>query len=207
MKIISISAHPDDMELNCAGTLKKFQEQGAEIISVLTVKPSGEDNPNRNSQIVTDEFSSSYSLSKFECRIFRTPLHASGRPNLMCNNNSIAALSKLIDSCDLAIIPNPLDSHQDHRNTYDIAWPIVLKKAKEVWVTESFPYCRVYDGPRPNIFVDITSQFDFKMSLVKCYNSYFSDEHCNQLRIANEWWGQSTKGKYAEAFTLRNRQL
>jgi len=207
MKIISISAHPDDMELNCAGTLRKFQEQGAEIISIITVKPSSEDNPNRNLQIVTTECNASYALSKFERRILDTTLHENGRPSLTCDNNTVSALAKLIDNCDLAILPNPLDSHQDHSTTYNLAWPVVLKKASEIWVTESFPYCRTYNGDRPNIFVDITSHFDFKMSLVKCYASYIDDRCKDQLIIANKWWGQSSKGKYAEAFTLRNRQL
>ena len=29
--ILAIGAHPDDVELGCAGTLLKFQAQGAEV--------------------------------------------------------------------------------------------------------------------------------------------------------------------------------
>ena len=32
MKIIAISAHPDDIEINCAGTLAKFHKEGHSIV-------------------------------------------------------------------------------------------------------------------------------------------------------------------------------
>lgn len=32
MKIMAISAHPDDIEINCAGTLAKFHKEGHSIV-------------------------------------------------------------------------------------------------------------------------------------------------------------------------------
>ena len=55
MKVIVISAHPDDMELSCSGHLLKLQSQGADIVSVVTVKPSAEANPSRSKLIVEQE--------------------------------------------------------------------------------------------------------------------------------------------------------
>jgi LmbE family N-acetylglucosaminyl deacetylase len=60
MKIVVVSAHPDDLEIGCSGTLKKYQDAGAEIISVITVKPSVETNSERNEDIVLDELKRSY---------------------------------------------------------------------------------------------------------------------------------------------------
>ncbi|MDD3521204.1 MAG: PIG-L family deacetylase, partial [Actinomycetota bacterium] len=31
MKVLAIGAHPDDIELICAGTMAKFKKQGAEV--------------------------------------------------------------------------------------------------------------------------------------------------------------------------------
>ena len=39
-KILAVGAHPDDIELGCAGTLRKFQTQyNAEIDIVYTLSP------------------------------------------------------------------------------------------------------------------------------------------------------------------------
>ena len=36
MNILCICAHPDDMEVNCAGTLLKYRQQGHNIFLALT---------------------------------------------------------------------------------------------------------------------------------------------------------------------------
>ena len=133
MKVIAVSAHPDDMELSCSGHLLKLQSQGAKIISVVTVKPSAEANPARTQQIVEQELNRSYQLSGFELRVFDTPLHSNGRPNLCVDNNTMTDLARLLEPCDLAIIAGPHDYHQDHRATHALALPLLLSRATEIW--------------------------------------------------------------------------
>ena len=200
MKIIAISPHPDDLEIACSGTLKKFQDAGAEIISVLTVKPSAEVNTTRSQSIVNQELSDSYKLSKFELRMFNTDLHIDGRPNLVCNNNTMTDLGKLIDSCDLAIIPNPEDYHQDHRTTYELVWPLLQKRAKEVWTMTSWPYSYQYKTNSANIYIGI--DWEFKKSLLKCYSSYFTKDKINQIKNLYKVYGYKSGNLDAEAFTL-----
>ena len=72
MKILVISAHPDDLEIGCSGTLKKFLDQGADVSSLIMVKPSKEINPVRNQDIVTSELQASYSRSGIKYQIFET---------------------------------------------------------------------------------------------------------------------------------------
>ena len=36
MNILAICAHPDDIEVNCAGTLLKYHQQGHKIFIALT---------------------------------------------------------------------------------------------------------------------------------------------------------------------------
>jgi N-acetylglucosamine malate deacetylase 1 len=206
MKIVVVSPHPDDMELSCSGTLRRYQEQGAEIISVVAVKPSVEDNRSRTQEIVLTELTNSYALSNFELRMLDTDLHENGRPNLVCNNNTMTQLSRLLEPADLVILPNPEDSHQDHRTTFELAWPLVKNKAKEVWVAHSWPYCTTY-GNTANTYVDISDQFDFKMSLLRCYTSYLTDENLHGVTVTSQWYGQICKTKHAEAFTLKQRLI
>jgi LmbE family N-acetylglucosaminyl deacetylase len=200
MKIVAITPHPDDLEIACAGTLKKFQDQGAEIISIVTVKPSAEVNSERNEDIVLEELKNSYTLSQFELRVLDTDLHANGRPNLVCDNNTMTELSELIDSCDLAIIPNPQDFHQDHRTTYELAWPLLQRRAREVWAMDSWPYCYQYKTNTANMYVGI--DWEFKQSLLQCYSSYITEHKLRQIRNLSKLHGDKSGNPDAEAFTL-----
>ncbi len=199
-KILVVTAHPDDMEIGCSGTLKKFQDQGSEIISIVTIKPSREDNPNRSEDIVKEELRLSYQKSNFELRILDTDTHPNGRPNLICNNITIAKLKKLVSECDLAIIPNLEDSHQDHVTTYNLIFPLI-KSVPEIWSMHSWPYFTTYKKT-PTLFVNIDSQINFKESLLNCYQSYINKKIINDIKLSNQFWGLHVSCKYAEAFTL-----
>lgn len=207
MKILVISPHPDDLEISCAGTLKRFQDQGAEIISVVTIKPSVEDNANRNKDIVAKELESSYRLSGFELRVLDTDLHPNGRPDLKVNNVTMAALRQLLEPCDLAIIPHPEDFHQDHSNTYHLSWPLVFKLAKEVWYMHTVPYCQQHSTNSANLFYNIEDEWTFKKSLLRCYDSYFTHDDVMKIYTANQYWGHQNGGTLAEAFTVKKRYV
>ena len=203
MKILVVSAHPDDLEIACSGTLKKFQQQGADIISVITVKPGVEDRTGRDQLVVQSELAASYQKSRFDLRVLETESHANGRPNLVRDNVTMSKINQLLEPCDIAIIPNPEDSHQDHVNTYHLAWPAVRKLAKQVWTMHHWPYCH-YHSAAPNLFVEIQDHWEFKKSLLMCYNSYLSATDINQIHVSNQYWAQRNRQSLAEAFTIAN---
>ena len=202
-----ISPHPDDLEISCAGTLRKLQCQGYKIISVITVQPSAEDNPNRTELIVRQELANSYEHSKFELRVHDTDLWPNKRPNLVVNNITMTKLAKLLVPCDIAIIPNPQDYHQDHRATYDLAFPLVKKLANEIWLTNSYPYCHYYKNNTANLFVDITEHWDFKQKLLECYNSYLSAKDIEEIKASNGYWGYRRGTQLAEAFSIVQKNV
>lgn len=207
MKVIVVSAHPDDLEIACAGTLKRLQDQGADITSIITVKPSEEVNVNRTKDIVSSELTNSYALSGFNLKILDTDLHSNGRPNLVCNNVTMTKLAELIEPCDLAIIPNPQDYHQDHKNTYNLVWPLVQKLADEVWLMESYPYCLTYKERTANLYYDITHEWEFKHDLLECYSSYLTEQERMKICVANHWFGMVNNTDLAEAFTIVKKHV
>jgi LmbE family N-acetylglucosaminyl deacetylase len=207
MNVVVVSAHPDDLEIACSGTLLRLKAEGASITSVITIKPSAEVHPSRSCQQVTEELNSSYCYSGFQLTVLDTDLHQDGRPNLVCDNRTMTKLEKLISNCDIAIIPNPQDYHQDHKNTYNLTWPIVRKKAKEIWMMDSWPYCRYYQENRSNLFYDITDQWHNKEALLKCYDSYFSSTDIGDIKIYNQWLGQRNNVQLAESFTVINKHV
>lgn len=199
-RAIVFSAHPDDFEIGCSGTCKKLQNQGYEIVSIVTVRPSEETNSNRSKSIVQKELTKSYDISGFRLRVFNTPLHDNGRPNLTVDNNTITQLSQLMEDCKIAILPNPEDYHQDHSNTFKLAYPLV-KNVKQVWYMHSWPYCLHYKNT-PNLYIDISNQWNFKQRLLNCYNSYITPEHVKQIKTVNQYCGLHSGAELAEAFTI-----
>lgn len=202
-RIIVVSAHPDDLEIGCAGTLQKFFLQCAYITSVITVWPSAEVRKGRNREIVQSELDASYALSTWNLRIHHTAEHENGRPNLVCDNNTMTELSLLIDSADIAILPHPEDYHQDHRNTYQLALPLV-RNCSEIWCQHSFPYNEYYTNS-PNMLVDISNTWQHKEDLLRCYTSYIDDDYIDKIKRTNSAWGAQRNCEYAEAFTVIKR--
>ena len=207
MKIIVVSAHPDDLELSCAGYLFKMQEQGADITSIVTVAPSAEVNNYRSKEIVQQEMEHSYQLSKFKLKVFDTALHENGRPNLTVDNVSMTRLDALLEACDLAIIHNPNDYHQDHRATYNLSYPILIKKAREIWTMQSVPYCYHYRTNTADIVADISQQWHKKEQLLKCYSSYINSQMIQKVSTSNQYWAGKINAQYAEQFTSIYRNV
>jgi LmbE family N-acetylglucosaminyl deacetylase len=206
MKVIVVSAHPDDMELACSGHLLKLQSQGANVISVVTVRPSAEANPARSQQIVEQELDRSYHLSGFELRVFDTLLHSNGRPNLCVDNNTMTDLAQLLESCDLAIIPNPHDYHQDHRATHALALPLLLSRAREIWCMSSVPYC-YHQTDDANVTSDISDHWSAKKQLLECYSSYLTDSMIKKVQRSNQHWAGKINTDYAEQFQCIHRAV
>lgn len=202
MKVLVVSAHPDDLEIGCGGTLKKLQEQGASITSIVMVRPSTEINSARNQTIVQQELNDSYSISGFKLQIFPTSLHENGRPNLVCDNQTMTVLDGYINNCDIAILPNPQDYHQDHLTTYRLAYPLVQKKAVQIWTMTSWPYCTHHQSNTANLYYDISNQWTFKEKLLNCYHSYLTTDRINQIRLVNQYQGVRNNMPVAEAFTV-----
>ena len=203
-KILVITAHPDDLEIGCAGALHRWQQEGAEITSIITVRPSVEDNRRRTKETVWKELNASYDISGWQCLVMGTELHANGRPNLVCDNVTMTALNSFITTCDLAILPSPEDSHQDHRNTYHLALPLLRNKAKEIWTMSHWPY-NSWHQSRPRITVGISNHWDFKQRLLECYSSYLDEEAIENIRRDNMAAGVKHGFRYAECFDLVSR--
>ena len=81
-KFLIITAHPDDMEMGCGGLVAKINDNEGMVTNLLLVKPSKENNINRDESIVKSELEKSKSVLKVNTLIYDTPLHDNGRPNL-----------------------------------------------------------------------------------------------------------------------------
>jgi LmbE family N-acetylglucosaminyl deacetylase len=114
----------------------------------------------------------------------------------------MTALSQLLEPCDLAILPNPQDWHQDHRTTYQLAWPLLRQQANTVMIMDSWPYCQNYTQINTNIHYDISAQWPFKQKLLECYSSYVTPKLLAEIHTDNHWRGLRHGFDLAETFTI-----
>ncbi len=208
MRICCLTAHPDDLELGCAGTLLKFQEQGAVIDSVVLVKPSIEVRDGRTMQNIVDECHRSYEISGFNLKVHDTATFYNGRPNLTCDTNTITLVGELVKNTDydLVMLPHPEDWHQDHRTVHDIGTSLFTKRATEIWTMDQWPYAARH--AHGNIKVDITQQWEKKMSMICCYETYFTDPaDLEEIDRTHKYWAVTTPANYCESFSLEKRYV
>lgn len=202
MRVLCVTAHADDMEIGCAGTLLRLQDQGHEIISLITVAPSQVIRDDRSKEIIQQELVASQQISKFKTIVFDTDMHSNGRPNLKFDNITMTALGDIMPgNIDLAILPNPEDFHQDHQNTFNLAFPLLQRRVKKIWSVHSWPYHYRYKQC-PNLYRDISDYWDTKQQMLSCYSSYLKPQDIEQIKISNQFWAQQNNSKLYEAFTV-----
>ena len=188
-KFLIITAHPDDLEMGCAGLVSKIKAHGGMVTNLILVKPSAEDNIKRSKSIVEKELNASSSLLEMDVQIYDTPLHNNGRPNLTLNNNLISYAEKIAKDHDILISHWREDHHQDHRVCYDVARSLARKNFKQFWCMDEPPYNLHYTDFQANLYVDITKYVDKKIQALRCYDSYFSDEQINTIIDYNKYRG------------------
>jgi len=140
--------------------------------------------------------------------VFDTDLHANGRPNLVADNVTMTRLCELLEPCDIAIIPNPQDSHQDHRATYHLVYPAMINMAKEIWLMDSYPYSLRYKENTANLFYNISGEpWEFKKTLLECYASALPVSQVTNVQLCNHYHGIKAKVDLAEAFTIVQKNV
>jgi len=207
-KVLAVGAHPDDIELGCAGTLSKLHNEGWEITCLIMIPPSTLDIA-RPKDVVYSEFFDSFEVLDIENYniVNYTPLHT--RYNLNNDCTTITEFEKIANwystEWDLVITHSDGDSHQDHVNTFNIVYSFCRKNVKELWCMESGLYFNRNRNFKPNVFVGIDDHFQKKMESLGCYSSYMNDERLSLVKSLAIMRGGMTTHKYAEAFQQMHR--
>ena len=202
-KFLIITAHPDDLEMGCSGLVSKVMSKGGQVTNLLLVKPSVEQNKNRNEQIVKEELEKSKNFLGFNTVIYDTPLHENGRPNLQLTNNLITFAESIAEGHDILISHWQEDHHQDHRICYDVARSLARKNFEQFWCMDEPPYNLHYKNLECNLYIDITDHIEQKKKALESYKSYFTPTTIETIINYNKYRGSFLgEGKFAETFRL-----
>ena len=209
-RILAVGAHPDDVELGCAGTLLRFMEQGAEV-DIVVARDDNAPKPSvwRDRETMQKEYKASEKLLGIKFKMLECAIDWEGRPILERDSTMVRQMDEVIQKkkYDLVITHSPRDHQQDHENKYNIVKSALRRWKGEFWLMEGGPYSNKNLEFKPNVFVDITPYIDKKIELINCYDSYFNETLLHNIKGLAAYRGQMTQSKYAEAFECKWRTI
>jgi LmbE family N-acetylglucosaminyl deacetylase len=175
MKVLAIGAHPDDIEVGCAGTLLKYAKQGHEIyVLIMTEGHKGGD-----SSVRKEEQLRSAEILKPREVIWGRYKDTELSPNMNQIIYDIEEVLKKIKP-DFTFVNFGEDTHQDHR---------ALSRAT-VTASRYIRNVLFYEGPTTNdfspiVFVDIKETVDDKISMLLAHQSQVMKTNIEGLSIVD----------------------
>jgi len=175
--VLAIGAHPDDIELGCAGALLKHKEDGVQLFLLVLTKGEASGDP----RVREDECLASAKVLK------ATNIFFGGLKDTQVNDGfeTIKVIEKIINKVkpDLIYTHSYKDTHQDHRNV-GYATLSAARRNKKILMYES---PTTFKDFTPSIFIDIKSQFDKKKEIMRLYKT----------QSKKEWWAIGDKAALA----------
>lgn len=202
MNILALGAHPDDIEIGCAGTLINCVKQSHEVyLGILTDGSAGGDLEVRRRE---QEESARIIGAK---KVFWGPYEDT---KLMVSRESIEVIDAWINEIKptYVLVNFSNDNHQDHRNLTRIA----------IAATRQIKNVLFYEVPSsteffPVLFYDINPVLDLKIEALKAHASQVTQtyvEHVSILDVAKasaHFRGVQGKLKFAEGFVPQRMTL
>jgi N-acetylglucosamine malate deacetylase 1 len=219
LSVLAIGAHPDDLELQCAGTLAKYVQQGAKVhMGFATDGSAG------HRSIPAEELVAIRKQEAFQSvSILGVELHWLGyRDELLADD--IDTRLRFIELIRLTrpqviLTHHPQDYHPDHRAVNRLVFAAsfvaqlpnvqTISTALE-WVPALY-YFDNFSGVNfiPAEFVDITSTYDTKRQMLACHKSQMiwledrqEESLLEMIAIQSRFRGLQSGVTYAEGFTF-----
>lgn len=222
--VLALSAHPDDAEFMCAGTMALLHQMGWEVhIGTMTPGDCGSAEYNREeiSRIRRAEAAKSASIldGTYHCLECDDVF-------IMYDRETLLKAIKLMREVVPAIVfaPSPSDYMIDHETTSRIAQTACFAcgmpniEIEGVEPFEPVPYLYYVDPVegvdklglpiRPSIFVDISSVMDTKEEMLCCHESqrnwllvhHGMDEYILSMKRFSQLRGREIGNSFAEGF-------
>ena len=217
MKILAISAHPDDETLGCGGTLLKHQAWGDELFWLIVTQAY---EPQWSKSIIerkaqeVEQVAQAYKIKKYFKLGFPTI-----RLDTVAQSDLIAKVRDVVAQVEPEIVYllHSGDIHTDHQivfsATMSVLKPFYMAKLgvrrvlcyETLSSTEAAPP-QINRAFIPNIFSDITPYCDRKLEIMQLYQSEtqpdFFPRSLSAIQALAHYRGSTIGVRYAEAFML-----
>jgi len=188
--VLTIAAHPDDVELTCSGTLIKMVEKGYSV-GILDLT-QGEMGTRGTPEIRAKEAEAARAVIGAR---FRERLNF-GDSRLTASIENRFALAEKIRAArpKTVILPYWEGRHPDHYTAatlgYEACYAAGLKQlavAGEPHRPKKILYASMYWEVRPSFLVDISPQFDRKIQAINCFASQFAGDLRDIAELYPAW--------------------
>ncbi len=175
MKILAVGAHPDDIEIGCAGNFLKYTSSGDDLyLMVMTMGGKGGETEIRKAEQIR-----SAEILKARDLVWGGYEDTQLTPRI---NDMVADIEKLLKKIkpDFFFVNYGNDSHQDHR---------ALSKAA-ISASRYIRNVLFYEVPTtqnflPSVFVDIGDTIDGKMDALLAHESQAAKTNIEGLSIVD----------------------
>jgi LmbE family N-acetylglucosaminyl deacetylase len=217
-RILAIGAHPDDVEIACAGTLARCSQRGDSISLIVMCNGNSAStslSPEELATIRSAELKDAAKVLGVEMLI------ELGLPDygVWLNRETMLKLTDAIRQVrpEIVITHFEADYGSDHNNTLKLAQDATLAASVPGVQTEhppipKMPYLCMMEplggfGFQPQIFVDITETLKIKIQMLQCHRSQIEwlsrnggMDPCEYLETVAKFRGYQAGLKYAEGF-------
>lgn len=216
MKIIIVSAHPDDEIIGAGGTLFKHHQQGDELYWLIITNVF-EKQGFSNNRVITRQ----REIDKVAESIGFKKVYKLDYPTMNLSGESLITMVPQISQVfaevepEVVYCPNRSDAHSDHRVVFDAVasctksfrYPFVKRFLMFECISETeFAPALTEKAFIPNYFVDVSDFLEQKLEVMKVYESEIGEHpfprSLENIKALAHLRGASVGVKYAEAFQL-----
>jgi len=185
-KILVLSAHPDDLELSCGGTVAKFVSEGKQVDNIILC-----------SNVPHKKF-----VKKTSKILGFNPIYLQHRDESP-TSKVIAEIESLVDisSYYLLITHWSEDWHQDHRFCHELGNSLRRQQPLDVWYMNAYPYCQKYKTFESNVYVNISKYKDQKKDAILTYTN-IPNYYIKGVNSLSEFKGTFIGVEKAEVFKV-----
>ena len=219
--VLSIAAHPDDIELTCAGTMIKMVDKGYKV-GILDLT-EGEMGTRGTAELRAKEAEAARAVIG---ATFRERMNL-GDSRLTASIENRMALAEKIRAArpKTVILPYWKGRHPDHYTAatlgYEACYAAGLKQlpvSGEPHRPKKILYASMYHDDRPSFLVDISPYFHRKLAAINCFASQFTGDMREVTELYPAWgrlidrittqckyYGHLMGVEYAEPFTVKEQ--
>lgn len=201
--ILAIGAHPDDIEIGCAGTLLTYAKQGADIYYIIaTLGEKCEVESDDNISLIEKRKDESRRASEL---ISVKDVFYLSLPDTFIEHNglTVTSIENIINKVmpDIIFIHTLQDRHQDHKNLANATISACRRTKTNILHYETPSTAQSF---QPVVYSDITMNMELKMKVLECFTSQNEKIYLDSEAIIGlaRYRGFTSVSKFAEAFEV-----